>query len=248
VVVWTDSRNGVDMDLYAQRLDANGAPQWTAGGAALTAAAGNQRNPQPVSDGSGGVIVVWEDDRNGTFTDIFAGTLTGAGTAPWTADGIAISTAGGYQTVPRIAGDGAGGAILAWMDENGGPAAAKVYAQHLNPAGTQLWTPGGLALSSTLGRQGYPDLISDAAGGVVIAWNDLRNGTFDIYAQRLNAAGGALWTTNGIGVSTPNTTSQTRPLVVPNGFGGAVASWADSRPNGAGACIYAQGVTSNGQP
>jgi hypothetical protein len=246
VVVWTDGRNGADNDLYAQRIDTNGAPQWTAGGVAISATTGHQHAPQAVSDGSGGVIVVWEDTRNGMYTDIFAGRVTGVGTPPWTPNGIAISTAGGYQSVPQIATDGAGGAILTWMDEDGG--IGKVYGQRLDTGGTKLWTTGGVAVSSTTARQGRPDLVSDGAGGAVIAWNDQRNGTYDIYAQRFNAAGAVLWTLNGVGVCIQPTTTQTNPRLVPNRFGGVVASWPDTRPNGAGACIYAQGVSSTGQP
>jgi hypothetical protein len=247
VAVWNDSRSGVDMDLYAQRMDANGAPQWTLDGVALSTAIGDQRNPIPVSDGSGGIIVVWEDNRIGVYTDIYAGRLTGAGTAPWTADGVAISTAPGYQTFPRIATDGAGGAILTWMDENGGPAAAKVYGQRLNPAGTPLWTAGGLPVSATIGRQAMPDVVPDGVGGAVFAWQDFRNGTYDIYAQRMNAAGVALWTTDGVGVSTVPASSQYNVRLVPNGFGGAVLAWLDGRPPGTGVDIYAQGVSSDGQ-
>ena len=81
----------------------------------------------------------------------------------------------------------------------------------------------------------------------MIAWQDNRNFA-DIYAQRLDVSGTPLWTANGVGVCTlGGGTIQQNPALVPNGFGGAVISWGDTRPSSAGFCIYAQGVSSTGQ-
>ena len=249
VAVWNDFRAGATSDLYGQRVNADGTPQWTADGVALTTAADEQRIWGTVPDGSGGVIAVWQDNRIGTFTDIYAGRLTGAGTAPWTADGVALSTAPGYQTDPRIASDGAGGALFAWMDENGGPAAAKVYAQRLNASGTPQWTATGRAMSTTLGRQTRPDVIPDGAGGGIVAWTDFRaGGQTDIYAQRFNAAGTPLWTVDGLPVCTETTAGQSGVRLTPNGFGGAILTWEDARILGTSGDIFAQGVSSGGQP
>jgi len=64
IAVWSDQRAG-NYDIYAQRLDANGDAMWPAYGVVVCKAAGDQVNPQAVSDGAGGVIVAWEDGRTG---------------------------------------------------------------------------------------------------------------------------------------------------------------------------------------
>lgn len=58
-------------DIYAQKVDANGLPIWTPTGVAMCTASGEQRYPQLTSDGSGGAIIAWQDERNGDL-DIYA--------------------------------------------------------------------------------------------------------------------------------------------------------------------------------
>lgn len=72
ILAWHDVRNTPDAgDIYAQKLDFAGIPQWTVGGIPVATAIGLQDNPVLLSDGSGGAIVVWQDQRNGTAnTDI----------------------------------------------------------------------------------------------------------------------------------------------------------------------------------
>ena len=112
IVTWQDYRSGTTSDIYAQRVNAAGVPQWTANGVALCTAAGVQQSPTIVSDGAGGAIVTWQDLRGGTTYDIYAQRVNAAGVPLWTADGVAQCTAGNDQLVPMIASDGAGGAIV----------------------------------------------------------------------------------------------------------------------------------------
>src|SRR5262245_8077569 len=80
-----------------------------------------QNFPTMVPDGAGGAIIAWSDFRNGNI-DIFAQHITAAGTVAggWPASGLAICTAASDQFGPRIVADGAGGAILTWMDARNG--------------------------------------------------------------------------------------------------------------------------------
>src|SRR5258708_1649183 len=79
IITWQDNRNGPDLDIFAQRINAGGTPQWTADGVALCTAANNQQNPTIISDGAGGAIVTWHDARGGTNFDIYAQRLNAAG-------------------------------------------------------------------------------------------------------------------------------------------------------------------------
>src|SRR5262245_16696621 len=64
IIAWSDFRTGA-ADIYVQRIDAAGVPQWTPGGVALCTAANNQLNPAIMSDEGGGALVAWEDYRGG---------------------------------------------------------------------------------------------------------------------------------------------------------------------------------------
>src|SRR5262249_42495527 len=63
IVVWSVERAG-EFDLYAQRVNGAGVPQWTPGGVPVCTANAGQFLTTVVPDGAGGVIVAWEDDRH----------------------------------------------------------------------------------------------------------------------------------------------------------------------------------------
>jgi hypothetical protein len=129
-VTWQDYRSG-NYDIYAQRVDAWGAPQWTANGVALCAATQNQQTPAIASDGTLGAFVIWQDYR-GSSADIFAQRINAYGAVQWAANGIPLCAATGDQWYPAIASSGAGRAIIAWDDYRSGSNYA-VYAQELAP-------------------------------------------------------------------------------------------------------------------
>jgi len=90
IVAWTDRRGGAE-DIYAQQVDINGTPQWAANGVAICTAIGAQQNPRMVSDGTGGAILAWQDDRNASPNfDIYAQRVSGAGVVQWAANGVAV--------------------------------------------------------------------------------------------------------------------------------------------------------------
>ena len=114
IITWQDQRGGAGSDIYAQRIDASGVVQWTVDGVAISTATDNQMSPTMISDGSGGAIITWQDDRSGTNWDIYAQRINAGGAVQWEANGVAISTAANDQAPPTIIGDGSGGAIVTW--------------------------------------------------------------------------------------------------------------------------------------
>jgi predicted lipoprotein with Yx(FWY)xxD motif len=98
-------------------------------------------------------------------------------------------------------------------------------------------------VSTASNNQINPAMATDGAGGTIVAWQDKHNGKYEIYAQRMNASGNAMWTTNGIAICTQD--SNYNPIVVSDGIGGAIISWQSYRGS-ATADIYAQRVNSTG--
>src|SRR5258706_1554610 len=114
---------------------------------------------------------------------------------------VALSAAASDQYGSTIVSDGAGGAIVTWIDFRSGTN-YDIYAQRVNAAGVSQWAADGVALSTAADGQRDPTMVSDGAGGAIVAWFDRRSGTnYDIYAQRVNAAGVPLWTANGVALS-----------------------------------------------
>ncbi len=242
-MAWEDGRSAF-LGIYAQRIDANGIVLWASNGIPIsTGGSGNKQRPKLVRDGSGGCIMAWYDMRGGVDYDVYVQRLSGSGTVLWTANGLAICTATGDQLRAEIISDGAGGAIVTWYDRRDGT--WNIYAQRIGSDGTALWTGDGVAVCDASGDQEWGRIAADGAGGAVIAWHDSRGGNYDIYAQRLDAGGNPLWGAGGVRLCGAEGTQTCRDIV-PDGAGGAIAIWEDSRRGNID--IYARLVDAGGTP
>lgn len=249
IIVWADGRSGEGNDLYAQRVDSSGIALWTDNGTSVCNAIGQQLFHEIVSDGSGGAIIAWLDDRNGSYSNIYAQRLDGSGNSLWTNNGIAVCTANNTNGDIQLVSDGSGGAIIVWVDSRNYNSSLKdIYAQRVDAAGNTLWTDNGTPLCTIEGHQLNPQLVADGSGGAIVTWEDLRLiANTDIYAQRVNASGQALWTDNGTAVCTADEL-QLNPQLTSDTSGGIIITWEDRRrtPNIQLFDIYAQRMDTAG--
>lgn len=242
IVTWEDQRLGSNSNIYAQKLDAYGVPKWTLDGVAVCTATNPQVLPALCSDGAGGCIIAWADQRTGSSYDIYAQRITAAGAAQWTANGVSIcNLVGSDQFNCAIVSDGVGGAIITWADGRNGN--DDIFSQRINSAGAVQWQANGKSVCLDTGLQQSPLIVSDGANGAIAAWYDFRNGSYDVYAQRIPAGGGALWTVNGVAVCTA-ANQQTGIVMVADGVGGAILGWDDSRSGTRD--IYGQRINASG--
>ena len=167
------------------RVDFAGNPHWPTGGISLCGAEGDQIPTALCADGNGGAIAVWEDYRTGFGADIYAARIDYDGTLPWTADGVPICTSAGNQLEPCMVSDNAGGAMIAWTDYRGGSPTADIYAARLNPVGVPMWIPNGVPVCAVPGHQARPAMGHDGESGAIVAWEDARDGTTQVFAQRI---------------------------------------------------------------
>lgn len=245
IIVWSDYRDGSYSVIYAQRVSASGAALWAGNGVAVCTAAIDQYEPQLVPDGQGGAIITWEDWRDGDGWDIYAQRLDASGIALWTANGVAVCTAAFDQYVPQLVPDGQGGVIIAWWDSRSG-SYYDIYAQRMSTSGETMWIASGIPICTGFGEW-QSQMVSDGQGGAIIVWRSNRGTIFpytDIYAQRVSASGVLLWDGNGIPICTA-TGKQHKPQLVPDGDGGALIIWQDSR-SATNEDIYAQRVSASG--
>lgn len=244
IIVWGDARNGPGVyDIYAQKVNSAGEIQWTVNGVALTNSTVSSTFPKIASDGEGGAIIIWEDKRSGN-SDIYAQHLNKDGVSQWTANGIAVCNSPGEQVSPDIVSDGMGGAIIVWQDNRNGN--DDIYTQRIDPSGQALWSTNGAAVSTVANNQIQPVAIMDMAGGIIMTWIDFRTDPYgDIYAQRLNGNGTALWTNNGVAICTASD-MQEEPSLVSDANMGAIITWSDRR-EGTEFDIYAQNIDKNGK-
>jgi hypothetical protein len=239
IITWPDARdNTLGLDIYVQHILASGVvdSNWPVNGATLTVARGQQTHPFIVSDGDGGAIITWVDGRAGATVndlDIYAAHVSRKGLVDgsWPDNGTPLSTAPGAQFSPAILADGAGGAMVTWADARGGNG-MDIYAQHVLATGVvdPAWPINGRALSVATGTQITPRIISDGATGAIVAWTDTRDGTNEIFAQRVLISGviASGWPINGRFVSIGGI-DEVVPTLAPDGANGAIVAWGGGR-------------------
>ena len=241
IVTWYDFR-GADYDIYVQRVNGAGVAQWTANGAPVCTAANGQYEPVVAADGTGGAIIAWYDLRSGNY-DVYAQSVNAAGVPQWAVDGVALCSLPAQQSNAQILADGSGGAIVTWRDFRNGN--ADVYGQRVGASGAAQWTAGGAPICTAPNNQAPSNLVADGAGGFFVGWDDFRNGfDVDIYAQRINPSGVALWPADGVPVCTAADYQYNGPIQS-DGAGGILMTWHDVR-NGSNFDVYGQRINASG--
>lgn len=188
--VFADGRESgaVAEDLYAQHVLGNGtiAPGWPADALPVSALPGViEQDASLCEDGRGGVFFVWEDYRLGAAS-VFGQHLQADGQphAGWPAMGRSLTGSPGFQLSPELAWDGRDGAYMTW--NNLQPGGYRSYVQHLTPSGAPAigWPVNGLPVIPLPTDQYVPTITADGLGGAIVAWEDIRDGETDVYAQR----------------------------------------------------------------
>lgn len=243
IIVWVDRRTGpYSPSIYAQRLDKSGMIRWNLNGVKVS----NLSNTDPllstdvtvVSDGNGGAILAWFDNRTGD-DGMYIQKIDMNGTPQWTANGLALGSAVDQVWDPQMISDEQGGAIIAWGDNSSGN--MNLYAQRVDSNGILQWGANGVAISTAINHFSnfiIPKICRDGHGGAIIVWAAGRNGN-GIYAQRVNSEGIVQWMSNGVTISTNGILG----LVTSDGKDGAIIAFGNLSANNA---TYLQRINANG--
>ncbi len=238
VVVWSRSPNVGDGSVMMQRIAPDGTVLLAAGGVPIATETGRDPGfPDLVSDGADGAIVCWLRDI-ATYSSprhLRAERFDASGASVWGAPVSVYSAASlpmGYS--PEILPDDAGGALLLWHAYVGG--IYNSFVQRLDAAGAQLWTPGGVSVS-TLGGMYHisPTFSFDSATGDTYVFWDERNtaqSAWGIFGQRFDATGSRLWGASGQSFLPTNSLYKGFLSALP-APGGAMLFWIDE-PSGYG--------------
>ncbi len=217
--------------------------EWKPNGISICTASGDQWEHVVCSDGAGGAIIAWEDERS-TDWDIYAQRINNEGKIQWTLNGIVISDEINDQILPQIVSDGTGGAIIAWNDKR--TTVSDIYVQRINSNGQKMWLPTGICICSSSGIQENLRICSDGLGGAIIVWEDHRaSSTYEnIYAQLINSSGAIQWKKNGTEICSASY-RQINPQIYNDDNNGAIIAWEDSRSIDWD--IYSQRINKTGQ-
>ena len=228
IVVWNDRRGGGSWDIYAQAVNLEGKVLWQTDGIPICTNAADQSTQAILSDGAGGAIVVWEDERRSSeFQDLYIQRINPDGTMMWQQDGIPVFPSESLQSNPILIADGLGGFYIVWWDVIGYDA-WHIMAYRLSFDARPLWdTP--LLITPENGMQGEPRVVADGKSGLIVVWQIYENFINDqLYAQRISPDRKKLWQKIGVPVCTADEI-QKNAAIVNDGKGGIIAVWRDER-------------------
>lgn len=193
-VVWLESRLGYGQ-VYAQCIDTSGNYLWSdSTGFQLCVTAHEQNSPKiSIKDNFGNeeYYVGWED-----YTDFMDGRIQGQkiidGNLEWGAEGKTIVDRDGNDVLCDVynnyyiwqsVGYNNKNIFCLMVDENGNPAPG--------------WDVDGLEVCIDDGTQEEARII-EVPEGILIVWDDTRNGDLDVYGQIVTPEGTTLWVDGGI--------------------------------------------------
>ncbi len=200
VVAWEDTRRVQPItDLYGQFVNLDGSLDWTANGEMLIEQdhAQNRVRMGTSSDTANNFWLVWEDQRRGDQTDIYAQLFDLDGTPLLTDGGVEVSVAPADQENPRITVNSGNDIYVAWQDVEGESFQDLRY-KHLLADGSNpdnIYPAEGFYLCSAFHRQEniamihYTDPGQDHQEGFIAAWEDLRSTgkdfLYNLFTQRV---------------------------------------------------------------
>lgn len=246
LLAYTDSRNSAP-DIYAGRWNSSvKAPDQRVSnqGPALQSRASAQASP--VIEADGRAFVAFSD------SDRVVLARQDAGSAPW-AKQIFVSADGQWSAVarnPDMAGDGAGGLVIAWEDYRNtteSNRAPDIYATRCDGAAMTCAAEQKINIDLGPAEQRNPRVALIGAA-VLVVWEDHRERGPDgarIYA-RYSPDGGASWgaearlnlsATGGLETSDPN--AATNPVIAWGNDGVPVVAWEAHRGGATGASYVA---------
>jgi Secretion system C-terminal sorting domain len=241
-VVWMESSVGI----FAQAINPDGSMRWGNEGRVICSVSNGNENPRVITDGNDGLIVVWEDWRTGTESNIYGQRLNFGGNSLWDAEGKALCTADGDQTGLNVLWDEAAYFFVMWEDTRSN--SPGLYMQSITMNGSLNWQLFGIPICTIPeSSPANARMSTDDSGGAYVVWVDHRNvaGGQDLYTQRINPDGVGVWLDGGVPFANANA-NQSVPRIIDNGIGGAVVVWEDTRLNGLDSDLYTMGLRKDG--
>jgi hypothetical protein len=227
----------------ALRMAADGTPAGDPTAAELCVRGLHPQRSAAVSDGAGGIVIAWiEPSDLDRPVRVLRRDSTGAVASGWPATGVLLCGAPGQRNMLRLASDGGGGAIAAWIDHRHS-SRGRVFAQRVTANGAIAagWTTDGVAASADSADQAGISLAPDGMGGAYVAWQRPRPSGTAVGLMRLAADGtrGSGWPDSGLAVCTLDS-AQAAPAVIGDGMAGVLVGWEDHRAGAAAQLFVAR--------
>ncbi|GBD87374.1 hypothetical protein BMS3Abin03_01306 [bacterium BMS3Abin03] len=253
IMLWEDVSGNFPsqtINLFTQKILADGMFGWGTDPVVITTTAGISfyEFPELISDGNGGAIFYWYDDRdfNNLFST-FVQWITSDGTLQFPANGSEASTNGSNHHLNPVAvfNQSTNETYAFWVEQNSIQSVAGVFGQKFASDGTRLW--------ANYGKQ-----FKAMDGNTVLALNSLVNGNNEyvyyleeidnsfshlVKAFSIDTDGNFNWSGD---IIIPSTVVSSKSRLVSDINSNAMSKlvWSDGRIDNGG--IYAQNINADG--
>jgi len=242
-ICWNDDSNGNQDAYLMKRASADGSDLWSGAKKVDTAADNKDQITARIallqaSGGNATTSIVWADDRN-TDIDLYMQLYDIDRNEQLTPEIRVNSNAvsdGTDQYDPEIIADSADDIYVVWADNRN--VNLDIYAAKFDDNGNNLWADKLINTDAGATDQYAPDIAVDSNDNIYIVWADERNGNKDVYAQKYDLTGAALWAADKLINTDAGATDQYSPAIAIDSNDIIYIVWTDERNDNQD--IYAQ--------
>jgi hypothetical protein len=181
IIFWEDNQ-APTYSIYGQRIDSTGNKLWEPDGRLLYSTTTPFSQFEFVLDKNKKIFFLWSTSEGNIYAQKvdYNGNLIWSNPIPLCTTQSAVSYLATYQSDVN-------GIVIAWLDNRN--VNYDLYSQWISADGVAKWNNNGVAICNETHEQSEYSITIDKFGGAVIAWADIRNGNFDVYAQNIDARG-----------------------------------------------------------
>ncbi|MBC8312834.1 MAG: hypothetical protein H8E33_01120 [Candidatus Cloacimonetes bacterium] len=197
VIVWEEQRDD-NKHIYAQSVDVNGNLFWSENGLLVSTFDSDKVGAKISSESSKikstNYYIGWTDHSGDLWNPVIQirAQKIQDGEVQWGDEGISVADFTGDDVLTDLVGR-----YFIWQNEEWNN--FNIYAKLLDADGNAAegWNENGLPICEASGNQQNAKGIMTEQG-LLVVWEDLRNGNLDIYGQIINSTGEILWQENGL--------------------------------------------------
>ncbi len=208
LLAFNDDRSGNDQ-ITVTKVSPAGVQLWGPTGVQASSGTAPKYAPDVAVTSDGGIAVGWTGGGKKGVDTVYAAKLDANGSMLWD---VALGSAKGYDYAFSHLAPADNGSVIVLMVRTAvkslGTGNRGLFAQKYSAKGRPAWGKGVVVLDNASLQGGeFPDIVSDGAGGAVMAWYTTGG---ESYVQHLDASGLELFPHNGLAAAT-NGDSRTEP-------------------------------------
>ncbi len=212
LLTFLDTREGVNQQVTAAKLNKAGSPLWSPNGVQLTSDSSGHYAPKITGTSDGGVVVAWTT-AYGSTANVKIQKLDKNGQPVWSHPVVFHESGYQYLLADLHAADN-GSVIVSWVRESGFFGDKQLRANKISASGKKLWGASNVAIfdQGSLQFGNFPRFIPDGSGGAVFGWYTSIP-ILQCFAQHIRANGSEAFPHNGSAGSTDTNNVRVEPSV-----------------------------------